>query len=267
MDVTPNSPISLDLTGQFALVTAGAQGIGLAITKALLAQGAEVQVCDIDTQALAKVKQELPAVHTRLTDISKEAEVSQLFSEIQKRWGKLNILVNNAGIAGPTAKIEDTLLKDWQDTVDVNLTGSFLCAKYAVPLIKHANGGSIVNISSAAGRHGFPLRTPYSATKFAVIGLTQTWAMELGPDNIRVNAILPGIVQGPRQDRVLSAKAASFGITLDEMRERALQRVSLRRMVSAHDIASQIVFICSSAGSNITGQSLSVDANVETLVQ
>ena len=206
-------------------------------------------------------------MHTRLTDISKEVEVSQLFSEIQKRWGKLNILVNNAGIAGPTAKIEDTLLKDWQDTVDVNLTGSFLCAKYAVPLIKHANGGSIVNISSAAGRHGFPLRTPYSATKFAVIGLTQTWAMELGPDNIRVNAILPGIVQGPRQDRVLSAKAASFGITLDEMRERALQRVSLRRMVSAHDIASQIVFICSSAGSNITGQSLSVDANVETLVQ
>ena len=122
MDVTPNSPISLDLTGQFALVTAGAQGIGLAITKALLAQGAEVQVCDIDTQALAKVKQELPAVHTRLTDISKEVEVSQLFSEIQKRWGKLNILVNNAGIAGPTAKIEYTLLKDWQDTEDVNLT-------------------------------------------------------------------------------------------------------------------------------------------------
>jgi len=142
-----------------------------------------------------------------------------------------------------------------------------LCAKYAVPLIKNAKGGSIVNISSAAGRHGFPLRTPYSATKFAVIGLTQTWAMELGPDNIRINAILPGIVQGPRQDRVLSAKAESFGITLEEMRERALQRVSLRRMVTAHDIASQIVFICSSAGSNITGQSLSVDANVETLVQ
>jgi len=175
--------------------------------------------------------------------------------------------VNNAGIAGPTAAIEDTALNEWRQTLGVNLTGAFLCTRSAVPLIKKAKGGSIINISSAAGRHGFPLRSPYSATKFGVIGLTQTWAMELGPSGIRVNAILPGIVEGARQDSVLSAKAETFGISLEAMRQRALERVSLRRMVTAQDIAAQIVFVCSPAGANISGQSLSVDGNVETLVQ
>jgi NAD(P)-dependent dehydrogenase (short-subunit alcohol dehydrogenase family) len=259
--------LSLDLTGKHALVTAGAQGIGRAITEALLAQGAQVHVCDVDQASLNNIKSDYPQVFATKTDISNETQVLDMFKEIQQRWGKLDILVNNAGIAGPTNKVEETTLKDWQDTVDVNLTGAFLCTKSAVRLIKHAGGGSIVNISSAAGRHGFPLRTPYSATKFALIGLTQTWAMELGPDKIRVNAVLPGIVEGPRQDRVLSAKAASFGISLEEMRVRALQRVSLRQMVTAQDIAAQIVFICSSAGASISGQSLSVDGNVETLVQ
>lgn len=259
--------LSLDLTGKHALVTAGAQGIGRAITEALLAQGAQIHVCDVDQASLNNIKRDYPQVFATKTDVSNETQVLDMFKDIQQRWGKLDILVNNAGIAGPTNKVEETTLKDWQDTVDVNLTGAFLCTKSAVRLIKHAGGGSIVNISSAAGRHGFPLRTPYSATKFALIGLTQTWAMELGPDKIRVNAVLPGIVEGPRQDRVLSAKAASFGISLEEMRVRALQRVSLRQMVTAQDIAAQIVFICSSAGASISGQSLSVDGNVETLVQ
>ena len=204
---------------------------------------------------------------TSLTDVADEAQVQAMFAALAQRWGGLDILVNNAGVAGPTAKVEDTSLEGWQQTLDVNLTGPFLCTRSAVPLLKRQGGGSIVNISSAAGRHGFPLRTPYSASKFGIIGLTQTWAMELGPDNIRVNAILPGIVEGPRQDRVLSAKAEALGISLEAMRERALQRVSLRRMVTAHDIAAQIIFICSQAGANITGQSLSVDGNVETLVQ
>jgi NAD(P)-dependent dehydrogenase (short-subunit alcohol dehydrogenase family) len=261
------SSISLDLAGKHALVTAGAQGIGRAITQALLSQGAQVHVCDIDQTSLDKIKNDYPQVFATKTDVSNEAQVLEMFRGVQKRWGLLDILVNNAGIAGPTNKVEETSLKDWQDTVDVNLTGAFLCAKSAVPLIKQAGGGSIVNISSAAGRHGFPLRTPYSATKFALIGLTQTWAMELGPDKIRVNAVLPGIVEGPRQERVLSAKALSLGISLEQMRERALQRVSLRQTVTAHDIAAQIVFICSSAGATISGQSLSVDGNVETLVQ
>jgi NAD(P)-dependent dehydrogenase (short-subunit alcohol dehydrogenase family) len=259
--------LNFQLTGQRAVVTAGAQGIGLAITEALLQQGAEVHLCDIDRAALDKTKAQYPQVHISQTDVGNETQVLAMFSEIQARWGQLDILVNNAGIAGPTAAIEDTVLQEWQQTLDVNLTGAFLCTRSAVPLIKKAKGGSIVNISSAAGRHGFPLRSPYSATKFGVIGLTQTWAMELGPSGIRVNAILPGIVEGPRQDRVLGAKAQAFGISLEAMRQRALERVSLRRMVTAQDIAAQIVFICSPAGANISGQSLSVDGNVETLVQ
>ena len=258
--------ISFRLDGQRAVVTAGAQGIGRAITEALVQQGAEVHVCDIDIGALKDVQAALPGVTTSLTDVADEAQVLAMFELVRQRWGALDILVNNAGIAGPTAAIEDTTLAAWQQTIDVNLTGGFLCTRSAVPLMK-PGGGSIVNISSAAGRFGFPLRTPYSASKFGVIGLTQTWAMELGPSGIRVNAILPGIVQGPRQDRVLSAKAESFGITLEAMRVRALERVSLRRMVNAQDIAAQIVFICSPAGANISGQSLSVDGNVETLVQ
>ena len=259
--------LNFQLTGQRALVTAGAQGIGLAITEAFSQQGAEVYICDIDRAALDKTKTQYPQVQISQTDVGNEAQVLTMFADIELRWGQLDILVNNAGIAGPTAVIEDTVLAEWQQTLDVNLTGTFLCTRSAVPLIKKAKGGSIVNVSSSAGRHGFPLRSPYSATKFGVIGLTQTWAMELGPSGIRVNAILHGIVEGVRQDRVLSAKAETFGVTLEAMRTRALERVSLRRMVTAQDIAAQIVFICSPAGANISGQSLSVDGNVETLGQ
>ena len=133
------------------------------------------------------------------------------------------------------------------------------------PLLKSAGGGAIVNITSAAGRLGFPLRTPYSASKFGVIGLTESWAMELGPDKIRVNAILPGIVAGERQERVIAAKAASYGIAHEAMRERLLSKVSMRQMVTAQDIANQIIFICSPAGAAISGQSLSVCGNVEHL--
>ena len=257
---------SLRLDGLRALVTAGAQGIGRAITEALIAQGAQVHVCDIDANALANVQSAFPEVTASLTDIADEVQVTKMFVDLKQRWTTLDILVNNAGIAGPTTAIEDTSLADWQQTIAVNLTGTFLCTRSAVPLMK-SRGGSIVNISSAAGRLGFPLRSPYSASKFGVIGLTETWAMELGPHQIRVNAILPGIVEGARQDRVLSAKAKSYGITLEQMRARALERVSMRTTVTAQDIAAQIVFICSKAGAKISGQSLSVDGNVETLVQ
>jgi NAD(P)-dependent dehydrogenase (short-subunit alcohol dehydrogenase family) len=266
MDVIMTQPISFRLDGQRAVVTAGAQGIGRAITEALVQQGAQVHVCDIDEQALKNVASAIPGVTTSLTDVSDEKQVLAMFEQVSKRWGTLDILVNNAGIAGPTSAIEDTTLASWLQTVDVNLSGVFLCTRSAVPMMKKS-GGSIVNISSAAGRFGFPLRTPYSATKYGVIGLTETWAMELGPQGIRVNAVLPGLVEGPRQDRVLDAKAKALGITLEAMRVRALERVSLRSTVTAQDIAAQIVFICSPAGARISGQSLSVDGNIETLAQ
>ncbi|KAB7623312.1 SDR family oxidoreductase [Verminephrobacter eiseniae] len=253
------------LNGKRVLVTAGAQGIGLAITEAFVAAGAQVHICDVDEGFLAQATRQLPQLSHSRTDVSDAAQVDAMFAGIAERWGRLDVLVNNAGIAGPTSAVEDTALADWEQTIAVNLTGPFLCTRRAVPLLKAAGGGSIVNLSSAAGRLGFPLRTPYSASKFGVIGLTESWAMELGPSRIRVNAILPGIVAGARQERVIAARAASYGIDHEAMRERLLSKVSLRSMVTAQDIANQIVFICSPAGAAISGQSLSVCGNVEHL--
>lgn len=257
--------MNLDLNGKRVLVTAGAQGIGQAITEAFVAAGAQVHICDVNDDFLASAKQKLPQVTQSRTDVSSESQVDAMFADLAARWGGLDVLVNNAGIAGPTAKVEDTDLAAWEQTIAINLTGPFLCTRRAVPLLKAAGGGSIVNLSSAAGRLGFPLRTPYSASKFGVIGLTETWAMELGPSNIRVNAILPGVVAGERQERVIAAKAASYGIGHEAMREQLLSKVSLRKMVTAQDIANQIIFICSPAGASISGQSLSVCGNVEHL--
>ena len=257
--------MDIGMKGKRVVVTAGAQGIGWAITQAFVAAGAEVFICDVNDEFLAVAKERLPQVPQSRTDISDEAQVDAMFAELQARWDGLDVLVNNAGIAGPTAPVQDTKLVDWQQTIAVNLTGTFLCTRRAVPMLKKAGGGSIVNLSSAAGRLGFPLRTPYSASKFGVIGLTETWAMELGPSNIRVNAILPGIVEGERQERVIAAKAASYGIGHEEMRQRLLSSVSLRKMVTPQDIANQILFICSPAGASISGQSLSVCGNIERL--
>lgn len=257
--------MNLDLNGKRVVVTAGAQGIGQAITEAFVAAGAQVHICDVNDDFLASAKQKLPQVTQSRTDVSSESQVDAMFADLAARWGGLDVLVNNAGIAGPTAKVEDTDLAAWEQTIAINLTGTFLCTRRAVPLLKAAGGGSIVNLSSAAGRLGFPLRTPYSASKFGVIGLTETWAMELGPSNIRVNAILPGVVAGERQERVIAAKAASYGIGHEAMREQLLSKVSLRKMVTAQDIANQIIFICSPAGASISGQSLSVCGNVEHL--
>ena len=247
--------MDIGMNGKRVLVTAGAQGIGLAITEAFVAAGAQVHICDINENFLAAAKAKFPAVSQSRTDVADEAQVDVMFAELGKRWGGLDVLVNNAGIAGPTAKVEDIDLTEWSQTIAVNLTGPFLCTRRAVPLLKAAGGGSIVNLSSIAGRLGFPLRTPYSASKYG--------AMELGPFKIRVNAILPGIVAGDRQERVIAAKAASYGIAHEAMRQRLLDKVSLRQMVTAQDIANQIIFICSPAGAAISGQSLSVCGNVE----
>jgi NAD(P)-dependent dehydrogenase (short-subunit alcohol dehydrogenase family) len=257
--------MDIGLKGKRIVVTAGAQGIGLAITAAFVEAGAEVHICDVNDAFLASARQQFPQVSQSRTDVSSEAQVDAMFADLEQRWGKLDALINNAGIAGPTARVEDTAASDWDRTIAVNLTGPFLCTRRAVPLLKRNGGGAIVNLSSAAGRLGFPLRTPYSASKFGVIGLTESWAMELGPDNIRVNAILPGIVAGERQERVIAAKAASYSIAHEAMRERLLSKVSMRKMVSAQDIAHQIIFICSPAGAMISGQSLSVCGNVEHL--
>lgn len=257
--------VDMSMHGKHVIVTAGAQGIGLVIAKTFVEAGAQVHICDVNEEALSAAKASMPGISYTVTDVSNEAQVDAMFADIKTRWSTLDALVNNAGIAGPTARVEDVELADWQRTIDINLTGLFLCTRRAVPMIKAADGGSIVNMSSVAGRLGYPLRTPYSASKFGVIGLTETWAMELGPSNIRVNAVLPGTVKGDRVEQVIAAKAVAAGITQDEMRTRFVERVSMRRMVSPEDVANQILFVCSPAGAMISGQSLSVCGNMEYL--
>src|SRR4029079_10858395 len=194
-----------------------------------------------------------------------EADVESMFELVAKQLGGLDALINNAGIAGPTGQVDEITPADWRRCIDVCLTGQFLCARLAVPMLKSAGGGSIVNMSSAAGRPGYAYRTPYSSAKFGVIGFTQSLAKELGPSQIRVNAILPGVVEGPRIDRVIADRAKQIGISPKEMEGRYLERVSLRRMVSPYDVASMVAFLLSDAGINISGQSLGVDGNHGTL--
>ena len=189
----------------------------------------------------------------------------RLFAEVESSLGGLDVLVNNAGVAGPTGGVEDIRPEDWRRTIDVCLTGQFLCAHHAVPMLKSAGGGAIVNLSSAAGRFGYAFRTPYSAAKWGVIGFTHSLAKELGPDNIRVNAIIPGIVEGPRMTGVIAARARQMDVSYEAMEKTYLDRVSLRRMVSAGDVAATVAYLLSPAGRNISGQTIGVDGNVEAL--
>jgi NAD(P)-dependent dehydrogenase (short-subunit alcohol dehydrogenase family) len=251
--------------GLRVLVTAGASGIGRAISDMLIAHGARVHICDVSEPFLSEFRLAHPGVGATRADVSSEADVEGLFADMQGALGGLDVLVNNAGIAGPTGGVEQITPADWRRTIDICLTGQFLCARRAVPLIKAAGGGAIVNLSSAAGRFGYAFRTPYAAAKWGVIGFTQSLAKELGPDNIRVNAILPGIVEGPRMTGVIEARAKQAGVTYEEMEKTYLDRVSLRRMVTAEDVAGMVAFLLSAAGRNISGQSLGVDGNVEAL--
>jgi NAD(P)-dependent dehydrogenase (short-subunit alcohol dehydrogenase family) len=244
--------------GLRVLVTAGASGIGRAISDLLIARGARVHICDVSDDFLAEFR----SAHR---DVASEADVSRLFAEVESSLGGLDVLVNNAGVAGPTGGVEDIRPEEWRRTIDVCLTGQFLCAHHAVPMLKSAGGGAIVNLSSAAGRFGYAFRTPYSAAKWGVIGFTHSLAKELGPANIRVNAILPGIVEGPRMTGVIVARAKQMDVSYEAMEKTYLDRVSLRRMVSAGDVAATVAYLLSPAGCNISGQTIGVDGNVEAL--
>jgi NAD(P)-dependent dehydrogenase (short-subunit alcohol dehydrogenase family) len=248
------------------LVTAGAAGIGKAFAETFADAGARVFICDIDRTPLDAFRAARPEIGSGITDVSDPRQVDGLFDAAKAFLGGLDVLINNAGIAGPTAPVEDIALADWERTIAVDLSGMFYCTRLAVPLLKEAGGGSIINLSSVAGRLGFPLRTPYAAAKWAVVGFTKSLAIELGPSNIRVNAIQPGVVEGERIDRVISAKAKALGQSVDEIRDQMVSKVSLRRMVSPYDIANMALFLATEAGHNVSGQALSVCGNVETLV-
>jgi len=242
------------------LVTAGGSGIGRSIAQTFASAGARVHVCDIEHFSLG------PEIGFARADVAKLADVDRLFSEVKTRLGGLDVLVNNAGIAGPTAKVEDISPQDWDRCIAVDLSGMFYCTRQAMPMIKAAGGGSIINLSSAAGRHGFPQRSPYCAAKWGVVGFTKSLAVEAGPDKVRVNCILPGIVEGERIERVIAAKAAAQGVSQDEFRRRFLETTSLRSTVSAQDIANMALFLASDAGKTITGQALAVDGDVRYLI-
>jgi len=251
--------------GLRVLVTAGAAGIGEAFAKAFADAGARIFICDVDAAALEAFRARRPAIGATVTDVSDPRQVDRLFAEAEAFLGGLDVLINNAGIAGPTAPVEDIAIADWDRTIAVDLNGMFYCTRRAVPLLKAAGGGSIINLSSVAGRLGFPLRTPYSAAKWAVVGFTKSLAIELGPSNIRVNAIQPGVVEGERIERVIAAKAKALGLGHEEYRRQILSKVSLRRSVSPVDIANMALFLATDAGRNVSGQALSVCGNVETL--
>jgi NAD(P)-dependent dehydrogenase (short-subunit alcohol dehydrogenase family) len=214
--------------GLRVLVTAGASGIGRAISDVLLAHGAKVHICDVSEAFLDDFRTAHPGAGATKADVSSDADVERLFEELKGTLGGLDVLVNNAGIAGPIGGVEEIAPADWRRTIDICLTGQFLCAHRAVPLIKTAGGGAIINLSSAAGRFGYAFRTPYSAAKWGVIGFTQSLAKELGPANIRVNAILPGIVEGPRMTGVIDARAKQVGVSYADMEKTYLDRISLR---------------------------------------
>jgi len=244
--------------GLRVLVTAGAAGIGRALASTFHEAGASVFICDVDPEALSAFHAEHPQIGTAITDVSVVSQVDELFRNATSVLGGLDVLINNAGIAGPTAKVEEISVADWDRTISVDLNSMFYCTRRAVPLLKAAGGGSIINLSSVAGRLGYPLRTPYAAAKWAVVGFTKSLAIELGPSNIRVNAIQPGIVEGERINRVISARAEAAGIDFESTLEQLVSTVSLRRMVSAQDIASMALFLATPAGASITGQALSV---------
>ncbi len=253
------------LNGRRALVTAGASGIGRVIAERLIAAGARCMVCDVDTTALDTFTSAFGKGLAIPADVSDEAQVDVMFDQVEQQFGGLDILVNNAGISGPTLPAEELSLEDWQRTIAVNLDGHFLCARRAIPLLRDAGGGSIVNMSSIGGRLGYPKRAAYAAAKWGIIGFTKTLSIELGPLGIRVNAIQPGMVEGPRVERVMREKAASAGISYEALQERAFQRISLRRGVTAEDVAALAVLLVSDAGRNISGQAIPVDGDQTSL--
>jgi len=257
--------MDLDIKGLRVLVTAGAGGIGLTIARRFVGEGAKVHVCDLDGMALSALANSDPMISRSQCDVSDRVSVKKLFGEAVGQLDGLDVLVNNAGIAGPTSKVDEMNPENWDRCLEVCLTGQFNCTRLAVPLLRKSSNASIVNLSSAAGRLGFAMRTPYAAAKWGVIGFTKSLSIELGPDRIRVNAVLPGLVAGDRQRRVLEAKAQQRGISYAEMEQIAFSYTSIKDYVTPQQIADQILFMCSPRGRTISGQAISICGDTQML--
>ena len=251
------------IAGARVLVTAAASGIGARVAERFSDAGARVHVCDVDAAALDRFLADHGGMDGDVADVAVPDDVARVFARVRAVLGGLDALVSNAGVAGPAAPIQEMDLDGWRRTLDVNLTGAFLCVRAAVPLLKEAGGGSIAVMSSNAGTMGLPFRAPYVATKWGLIGLVKTLAMELGPHGIRVNAICPGDVEGERIRRVIGREAENRGLSYDEVLAERVAAVSLRTMITADDVADLILFAASHAGAKISGQALLVDGNAE----
>jgi NAD(P)-dependent dehydrogenase (short-subunit alcohol dehydrogenase family) len=250
------------------IISAGASGIGWATTKICVAKGALVYLCDIDLKAINKVKKH-PLYKKRIfvseTEASDETEVIDFFHKIKKKFKNLDALINNVGIAGPTGTIEKLDSNEWENTLHVNVNSHFYFTKQAIPLLKKSNNSSIVNISSTAGIMGYPLRSPYAVSKWGVVGLTKTLAMELGKYKIRVNAVCPGTIKGDRMKRVIKAKAKLMKVSQKLIEKDFISMSSLKSWVTEEDIGNVCAFLISNEASKISGQVIAVDGNTEKM--
>jgi NAD(P)-dependent dehydrogenase (short-subunit alcohol dehydrogenase family) len=255
------------LKGKRVIVSAGGNGIGAEMARMFSEAGAKVATFDINDANFAEMIENGHLSYGEVADAAEYDQMERLFKNATDHLGGLDILINNAGISGPNALIEDIEPADWEKTIVVDLNNAFYCSKLAIPHIKKNDGGSIINIASSASFFGFPLRSPYAAAKWGIIGLTKTMAMELGNDQIRVNAICPGSVAGPRIDGVIEREAKTRGVSFDEVKDGYTKQVSLKTFVEKEDIANMALFLASPFGAKLSGQVLGVDGHTETLTQ
>lgn len=244
-------------------ITAAADGAGRVIALRFARAGARICICDVNAMAVTHLRESAPEIDATVADLANEDEIDGFFALVASRLGGLDVLINNVGVAGPTAAVENIAAEEWEHTLKINLTSHFLCAQRAVKMMKPQGNGLIINISSTSAKTGLPLRLPYVVSKAALISMTHNLARELGPFGIRVNALLPGPIEGQRMDQVICAKAKALDVPPAEYRARLLRYVSLRRMTRPEDIANLALYLASPAGCLITGQAIAVDGNVE----
>lgn len=250
---------------QVVLITGAASGIGRRTAERFLERGDEVHICDVSADLVGEFLEANPSATGSVADIGNRDDVERVFAELAQHHEHLDVLVNNAGIAGPSAPIDTHDEDGWDQCIQVNLSGTFYMTRRAVPFLRKSGGGAIINISSTAALHGYPLRSAYAASKWAMMGLMKTWAMELGPEGIRVNAVCPTSVEGPRIDAVIAREAEQRGLSIDKVREVYLRQTSMRSFVSPDEVADTILFLASDAARKISGQSISVDGHTEGL--
>lgn len=247
------------------LITGAASGIGRHTAERFIELDYHVHICDVAESHVAEFLAANASASATVADIGCPADVDRVFADFGKRYGHLDVLINNAGIAGPTAAVEDCSDDDWDHCIQVNLSGAFYATRRAVPLLRKSESGCIINVASTAALFGYPLRSPYAASKWAQIGLTRTWAMELGPQGIRVNAVCPSGVTGPRIDGVIARDASLRGLPAADVRRLYERQTSMRSLVSPDDVADSIIFLASDQARKISGQSLAVDGHTESL--